>query len=256
MDAIADHGRDPRARRGARAVVPQHRPPACRPRRTISSATIRRSNGGASPMRIPADLTGKSVLDIGCNAGFYSMEMKRRGAERVLGIDFDDDYLAQARFAAEVDGLDIEFRQALGLRRRRARRALRHRAVHGRALPPAPSVAGARPDPRACGRRPDGLPVDAARQRRRSSRSTRDYPFCETRRSSTARLSRSCISSSTAMPTTRPTGGCRTAPAPRRCCAAPASRSSATRRRRSTLPRVAGAGHADARRRLSRAERS
>ena len=60
---------------------------------------------------IPADLTGKSVLDIGCNAGFYSMEMKRRGAARVLGVDFDEDYLAQARFAAEVQGLDVEFRQ-------------------------------------------------------------------------------------------------------------------------------------------------
>jgi tRNA (mo5U34)-methyltransferase len=60
---------------------------------------------------IPADLGGKTVLDIGCNAGFYSMEMKRRGAARVLGIDFDDDYLAQARFAAEVEGLDIEFQR-------------------------------------------------------------------------------------------------------------------------------------------------
>lgn len=60
---------------------------------------------------LPADLSGKTVLDIGCNAGFYSMEMKRRGAARVLGIDFDDDYLAQARFAAEVEDLDIEFRK-------------------------------------------------------------------------------------------------------------------------------------------------
>lgn len=60
---------------------------------------------------IPADLTGKSVLDIGCNAGFYSVEMKRRGASRVLGIDFDPGYLAQARFVAEVQDLDIEFLQ-------------------------------------------------------------------------------------------------------------------------------------------------
>ncbi len=60
---------------------------------------------------IPEDLTGKSVLDIGCNAGFYSLEMKRRGADRVLGIDFDERYLDQARFAAEVRGADIEFRQ-------------------------------------------------------------------------------------------------------------------------------------------------
>jgi tRNA (mo5U34)-methyltransferase len=58
---------------------------------------------------IPTDLKGKTVLDIGCNGGFYAMEMKRRGAARVVGIDFDEDYLAQARFAAEVEGLEIEF---------------------------------------------------------------------------------------------------------------------------------------------------
>ncbi|MBS7700037.1 MULTISPECIES: TIGR04290 family methyltransferase [unclassified Chelatococcus] len=58
---------------------------------------------------IPADLTGKSVLDIGCNGGFYSLEMKRRGASRVLGIDYDVGYLNQARFAAEVAELDISF---------------------------------------------------------------------------------------------------------------------------------------------------
>lgn len=60
---------------------------------------------------IPQDLTGRTVLDIGCNGGFYSLEMKRRGAARVVGIDFDDDYLAQARFAAEVTGLEVEFRK-------------------------------------------------------------------------------------------------------------------------------------------------
>jgi tRNA (mo5U34)-methyltransferase len=60
---------------------------------------------------LPEDLTGKTVLDIGCNGGFYSLEMKRRGAARVLGIDHDEDYLKQARFAAGVTGLDIEFVQ-------------------------------------------------------------------------------------------------------------------------------------------------
>src|SRR5215210_6857272 len=59
---------------------------------------------------LPKDLTGKSVLDIGCNGGFYSIEMKRRGAARVLGVDSDERYLAQARFAAEVSGADVEFR--------------------------------------------------------------------------------------------------------------------------------------------------
>lgn len=60
---------------------------------------------------IPQDLSGKTVLDIGCNAGFYSIEMKRRGADRVVGVDFDETYLAQARFAAEVCQAEIEFRQ-------------------------------------------------------------------------------------------------------------------------------------------------
>ena len=58
---------------------------------------------------IPKDLSGKTVLDIGCNGGYYSLEMKRRGAERVLGIDTDEHYLRQARFAAEVEGVDVEF---------------------------------------------------------------------------------------------------------------------------------------------------
>jgi tRNA (mo5U34)-methyltransferase len=60
---------------------------------------------------IPPDLTGATVLDIGCNAGFYSIQMKRRGASRVLGLDIDDRYLSQARFAARTLGLDIEFQK-------------------------------------------------------------------------------------------------------------------------------------------------
>lgn len=57
----------------------------------------------------PEDLAGASVLDIGCNAGFYSIQLKQRGAGRVLGIDLDDRYLSQARFAAAALALDIEF---------------------------------------------------------------------------------------------------------------------------------------------------
>lgn len=60
---------------------------------------------------LPQDVAGASVLDIGCNGGFYSIEMKKRGAGRVLGIDVDDRYLEQARFAAATLGHDIEFQK-------------------------------------------------------------------------------------------------------------------------------------------------
>jgi tRNA (mo5U34)-methyltransferase len=60
---------------------------------------------------VPQSLRGKSVLDIGCNAGFYAIEMKKRGADRVVGVDTDEVYLAQARFAAQVHGVDVELRR-------------------------------------------------------------------------------------------------------------------------------------------------
>ncbi|HEX3085279.1 MAG TPA: DUF1698 domain-containing protein [Pyrinomonadaceae bacterium] len=58
---------------------------------------------------VPSDLTGQTVLDVGCNAGFYSIEMKRRGAARVLGLDAQRDLIRQAEFVRDVLDLDIEY---------------------------------------------------------------------------------------------------------------------------------------------------
>jgi tRNA (mo5U34)-methyltransferase len=38
-------------------------------------------------MRLPADLTGRTVLDVGAYDGFYAFEAERRGAARVLATD-------------------------------------------------------------------------------------------------------------------------------------------------------------------------
>jgi len=57
----------------------------------------------------PQDMTGLTVLDIGCNAGFYSLKLHERGA-RVTGIEHDPHYLEQARFAARAVGADIDYR--------------------------------------------------------------------------------------------------------------------------------------------------
>jgi tRNA (mo5U34)-methyltransferase len=62
---------------------------------------------------IPRNLSRWRVLDVGCNAGFYSFELARRGAE-VTAIDIDGRYLRQALWAAERYGLAgrIKFEQA------------------------------------------------------------------------------------------------------------------------------------------------
>ena len=61
-------------------------------------------------IRLPLDLTGKRVLDLGCNEGFFCLEAKRRGAKYVLGIDRNPKHIPAARQHAADLGLDIEFR--------------------------------------------------------------------------------------------------------------------------------------------------
>lgn len=53
---------------------------------------------------LPADLSGWRALDLGCNAGFYSFELARRGAH-VLGLDVSEHYLGQATWARSRVGL-------------------------------------------------------------------------------------------------------------------------------------------------------
>ncbi len=57
---------------------------------------------------IRQDLTGKSVVDIGCNSGFFSLEMKKRGVNRVVGVDIMPHLLAQSRFNSHWFNLPLE----------------------------------------------------------------------------------------------------------------------------------------------------
>ncbi|HET6398728.1 MAG TPA: DUF1698 domain-containing protein, partial [Candidatus Thermoplasmatota archaeon] len=62
--------------------------------------------------RIPDDLTGLRVLDVGCNAGYYCVELARRGAT-VVGLEPSPRYLAQAGFVVRQWGLEgrVELRR-------------------------------------------------------------------------------------------------------------------------------------------------
>lgn len=58
------------------------------------------------------DVRGKSCLDVGCSAGFFSLKLKESGAQSVLGVDHGEQVKAigQARFAAKELNLDVDFR--------------------------------------------------------------------------------------------------------------------------------------------------
>lgn len=61
---------------------------------------------------VPEDLSGKTVLDIGCNAGFYAFEARKRNAKEVLGVDARNWHVRQARFVQAALGLDrMRFRR-------------------------------------------------------------------------------------------------------------------------------------------------
>lgn len=59
------------------------------------------------------DLTGKTVLDVGCGSGVYAADFARRGARRVVGVDLSAGMLALAERAAAERGVAArcEFRR-------------------------------------------------------------------------------------------------------------------------------------------------
>jgi tRNA (mo5U34)-methyltransferase len=57
---------------------------------------------------VPVDLADKTVLDLGGNAGFFSIQMKLRGASRCVLVDPFVEFNHQAQFAAAQFGVQLE----------------------------------------------------------------------------------------------------------------------------------------------------
>ena len=80
---------------------------------------IQLSNGMETPGKIDSkqrltflnsqEIKGKSVIDIGCNSGFYCLWAKQQGARKVVGVDLDEMRINQGKTLAAVQGLDIDF---------------------------------------------------------------------------------------------------------------------------------------------------
>jgi SAM-dependent methyltransferase len=80
---------------------------------------IELSNGLRTPgwvdceKRLPllggADIRDHTVLDIGCNSGYYCLWAKRQGARRAVGVDSDPVRIEEANTVAKMENLDCEF---------------------------------------------------------------------------------------------------------------------------------------------------
>ena len=57
----------------------------------------------------PDDMTGKSVLDIGCMSGFFCFEAEKRGATRVVGVEIDRERLRSSALLGDCIGSRTEF---------------------------------------------------------------------------------------------------------------------------------------------------
>jgi tRNA (mo5U34)-methyltransferase len=57
---------------------------------------------------LPKNFHGLRVLDVGCNAGYVSVEMKRAGTAYVLGIEGFPQYLEQAKLVRDILQIDLD----------------------------------------------------------------------------------------------------------------------------------------------------
>ena len=62
-------------------------------------------------MDLPSDMSGMSVLDIGCNEGFFAFEAERRGANRVMALDKSREAAAKFDLVKRTLG-DVDRRHA------------------------------------------------------------------------------------------------------------------------------------------------
>lgn len=51
------------------------------------------------------EVSGKSVIDLGCNTGYVSAELARKGASEVVGVDIKQELVDIGNYVKEVDNL-------------------------------------------------------------------------------------------------------------------------------------------------------
>src|SRR4051812_15885159 len=76
---------------------------------TVGNKSLTQQHDELLRWQFPSDLTGKTMIDIGCADGFYSIVGRARGARRVLSID--DQQTMGIQFLLENKVYPIEYRK-------------------------------------------------------------------------------------------------------------------------------------------------
>jgi len=63
---------------------------------------------------LPISFTGKTVCDLGCFHGYFTIHAKKMGASSVIGLDRHVSVLATSRMIASCEGVDVSFQEWVG----------------------------------------------------------------------------------------------------------------------------------------------
>jgi toxoflavin synthase len=61
-------------------------------------------------LRLVGDVAGKAVIDLACGEGYYTRELRRRGAARVVGVDLSPRMIDLAEAEEAREPLGVEYR--------------------------------------------------------------------------------------------------------------------------------------------------
>src|SRR5438067_1988420 len=59
--------------------------------------------------RLVGDVKGKAVIDLACGEGYYTRQLRERGADRVVGVDLSQGMIDLAAAQEARSPLDIEY---------------------------------------------------------------------------------------------------------------------------------------------------
>jgi toxoflavin synthase len=77
--------------------------------RSFIEIPLRRYVELPSVYQILGDVTDLSILDLACGTGYYAKELRRRGAERVVGVDVSEAMIRATRAQEYREPLRIEY---------------------------------------------------------------------------------------------------------------------------------------------------